>query len=348
MREKQITVTFGVIAYNEHRYLPDLLGDLLNQTYNKEFIEVILVDGGSTDDTYEIMANFQNNHRNEYRKIMVLDNPKRIQPAGWNVVIRNSTADLLLRIDAHARLPEDFIESNIECINSGEFICGGPRENIIDEDTSWKQMLLTAEQSMFGSGIASYRKETKTKKYVKSLFHGAYRKEVIEKVGLFNENLIRTEDNEYHYRILKGGYQICYDPHIHSYYQTRSSLKGMLKQKFQNGFWIGKTLFVCGGCVSVFHLIPFAFVMAIFGTGLLGKCEIFWPAMLLWIIYAIANLSMTVLAVINNKKKSPMLMLLPIIFVLLHIGYGLGTGIGFFTGIIEILCRRNKYSKSVE
>ena len=209
-------------------------------------------------------------------------------------------------------------------------------------------MLLTAEQSMFGSGIASYRKETKTKKYVKSLFHGAYRKEVIEKVGLFNENLIRTEDNEYHYRILKEGYQICYDPHIHSYYQTRSSLRGMLKQKFQNGVWIGKTLFVCVGCVSVFHLVPFVFVIAVLGTVLLGGCGMYWPAMLLWIAYATANFSMTVLAVVNKNKKNPMLLLLPIIFLLLHVGYGLGTGIGLLEGTIEILGRKNKYDESIE
>ena len=145
MGEKVQTVTVGVIAYNEHRYLPDLIVDLLNQTYPKNLTEIILVDGNSTDDTWSIMKSFQEEHLGEYRGIQVLGNPKRIQPAGWNVVISNFTSDVLLRIDAHARLPEDFIEKNMICINSGEAVCGGPRENIIDEDTPWKKMLLTAK-----------------------------------------------------------------------------------------------------------------------------------------------------------------------------------------------------------
>ena len=220
------TVTVGVIAYNEQKYLPDLLSDLLKQTYPKHLIEVVLVDGKSADETRKIMEGFWSSHVSEYRRILVQTNEKRIQPAGWNVVIQNFTSDILLRIDAHARIPEDFIEKNVDCINSGEYVCGGPRENIIDEDTPWKRMLLSAERSMFGSGIASYRNTTEERKYVKSVFHAAYRREVVEKVGVFNENLIRTEDNEYHYRIREAGYRICYDPSIKSYYQQEAASKG--------------------------------------------------------------------------------------------------------------------------
>ncbi len=322
------TVTFGVIAYNEHKYLPALLSDLIRQTYPKSLIEVILVDGASTDDTCEIMRTFQEEHKNVYRDIKVLNNSKRIQPAGWNVVIRNSSSDILLRIDAHARLPEDFIEKNISCLNTGENVCGGPRENIIDEDTLWKRMLLTAEQSVFGAGIASYRQGTDEKKYVKSLFHGAYRQEVIDKVGMFNEKLIRTEDNEFHYRIRKVGYKICYEPQIKSYYQTRNSLKGMLKQKFQNGLWIGITLFICPGCISLFHLVPFAFVLAILLTAIIGTCGITLPAIVLWIAYGMVELGIAVLPTIKNGKLSCLCLALPLIFGLLHMSYGVGTMIG--------------------
>ncbi len=322
------TVTFGVIAYNEHRYLPELLDDLMQQTYNKKLIEVILVDGESTDDTWQIMLDFRDKHKDEFRDVKTLKNTKRVQPAGWNMVIKKSTTDVLLRIDAHARLPKDFIEKNMDRINSGECVCGGPRENIIDEDTPWKQMLLMAEQSMFGSGFASYRQETVEKKDVKSLFHGAYRKEVLEKVGLFNEGLSRTEDNEYHYRVRKAGYRICYDPAIHSYYQTRSSLKGMLQQKYLNGMWIGKTLFICPGCLSLFHLVPFAFVIAILLTTIMGILGLVWPAVALWIAYGAANLGMTAMSIIGGKQRSLALIALPAVFLGLHVAYGVGTLIG--------------------
>ena len=333
MGDKVQTVTFGVIAYNEQRYLPDLLEDLLKQTYSRMLTEVILVDGDSNDETWQIMELFKKQHDTEYLSIRLLHNSKRIQPVGWNIVIQNSTAEVILRIDAHARLPEDFIEKNMKCINGGEYVCGGPRENIIDEDTPWKQMLLAAEQSLFGSGIASYRQATQGKKYVKSLFHGAYRQEVFNQVGLFNEKLIRTEDNEFHYRIREAGYRFCYNPEIKSYYQTRNSLRGMLRQKYQNGLWIGKTLFVCPKCISIFHLIQFAFVCAIVLTGILLEFHIQWPALCLWFAYGLANVFTTITAIVGMKHKSLCIVALPFVFLLLHTSYGVGT----MKGVLNML-----------
>ena len=329
------TVTFGVIAYNEHGYLPDLLDDLMHQSYPHEFIEVILVDGESTDDTWDIMKSFSIQHIGEFLKIRLYKNPKRIQPAGWNIVLQNSTSDILLRIDAHARIPKDFVEKNVDCINRGEYVCGGPRENIIDEDTAWKRTLLMAEQSMFGAGVASYRKSTNEAKYVKSLFHAAYRKEVIDRVGMFNESLIRTEDNEYHYRVNKSGYKIYYNPEIQSCYQTRNSLKGMLKQKWLNGFWIGKTLFICPACISLFHLVPVAFVFAIVISTILAICGLSWPTVCLWFLYGILTVAMTVVAIISNKEKNICMVILPVVFFLLHISYGVGTIAGIINGVFK-------------
>ncbi len=322
------TVSFGVIAYNEERYLPELLGNLLDQTYPKKYTEVILVDSGSSDCTKQIMETFQEKYACEYLSVRVLDNPKKVQPSGWNVVIKNSTADVILRIDAHAKLPADFVEKNMACINSGEWVCGGPRENIIDEDTPWKRMLLDAEQSLFGSGFASYRRETDEKKYVSSLFHGAYRCEVFERVGLFNEELIRTEDNEIHYRIRQNGYQICYDPAIKSYYQTRNSLKRMLKQKYQNGFWIGKTLFVCPGCISLFHLVPFGFVVALAVS--LGLCcfGVWWVLATMMAAYLAFVLFNAGTCLVKTQNKADLI--LPVVYFLMHFMYGAGTVVGIW------------------
>lgn len=318
-----VTVTFGVIAYNEQQYLPDLLDSLTKQSYPKNLIEVVFVDGGSTDSTKQLMKDFQKEHEREFLSIKIYDNLKRVQPAGWNIVICNSTADIILRIDAHANLPNDFVESNVECINSGEYVCGGPRQNIIDEDTPWKRMLLNAELSLFGAGFASYRQETRQKKYVKSVFHGAYRKEVFNKIGMFNETLIRTEDNEIHYRIRKAGYKICYDPQIRSYYQTRNSLRKMLKQKFSNGFWIGKTLFICPKCISLFHLAPLCFVIGGMMVILLCCFDIWLPVGALLILYCSFLLINTLSCLI--KTKAIINFALPILIFLMHVSYGCGT-----------------------
>ena len=323
-RKKCETVTFGVIAFNEQKYLPSLLSDLIKQTYKKKLIEVILVDGGSADNTKSIMQEFKNNYITFFRCIKVLDNLKRVQPAGWNVVIDNAECDVILRIDAHARLPENYIEKCMLRINAGEDVCGGPRENIIDENTGWKKMLLNAEQSMFGAGIASYRQNTNKIKYVKSVFHGAYRREIFRKVGIFNEALLRTEDNEFHYRIRAAEYRICYDPEIKSYYQTRNTLSGMLKQKYQNGYWIGRTLFICPKCISIFHLVPFGFVCALITTAVLAVFSVSWPLQVLCGAYCCANLLM-IFDTFTKGNNNINNLLLPGIFFLLHTFYGIGT-----------------------
>lgn len=321
------TITIGIIALNEEKYLPKLLEQILGQTYSLRNIELILADSGSEDRTKKLMKEFQRQNGNKFRNIKVLDNPKKKQAAGWNVVIQNMLCDALIRLDAHAMIPENFVEKNVACLNSGEAVCGGTRTNVIDEATPWKRTLLTAEQSMFGSGIAPYRRSTETKKYVNSVFHTCYRKEVIEKVGLFNEELLRTEDNEYHYRVRKAGYRICYDEDIQSYYQTRNTLRGMIKQKYGNGFWIGKTVKKCPKCLSLYHLIPGAFVAMLAVTGVIGIVGYPLWFELLSSLYGIVCLILTIACLIKDKGLITDVALIGI-FPFLHISYGVGTVLG--------------------
>lgn len=326
-------MTIGIIALNEDKYLPQLLDEINQQTYPKKLIEVVLVDSGSTDKTRELMENFAKKNCNYFHTVRVLDNQKHIQAAGWNVVINNMTSDCLIRIDAHAMIPKDFVEKNIECLNWGEYVCGGPRVNVIDENTIWKRTLLTAEQSMFGSGIAPYRRSTDKKKYVNSVFHTCYRRKVIKSVGLFNEELLRTEDNEYHYRVRNAGYRICYDEAIHSFYQTRSTLRGMIKQKYGNGYWVGITLKKCPKCLSCYHLVPGIFVASILATGVLGIAG--YPELfrLFTGVYGIVCVILTIACLLKGHDTILDLTLI-VIFPLLHISYGLGTIFGIVANTI--------------
>lgn len=317
-------VSIGIIAFNEEIYLPNLLNDINNQNYPHEKIEVILVNSLSTDKTLEIMKIFKAD--NDFYKVSIFDNPKKILSAGWNIASKNFNGDCLIRIDAHASIPNDFISKNVNLILSGEDVVGGQRPNIIDENTPWKKTLLDAETSMFGSGIAPFRNSTK-KSYVKSIFHGMYKREVIENVGLFNEKLHRTEDNEFNYRVRKRGYKLCYSDEIISYQHTRSTLSKMLKQKYSNGKWIGLTTAVCRECLSIYHYIPFAFLISLIVATLLIPLSII-PFILVMGSYSLVNLSMSIVSFIKSKFN-PFNLLLPIIFFMLHISYGLGTLIGF-------------------
>ena len=329
----KLFITMCVIAYNEENSINNILSCIKEQDYDHKSMEIVLVDGMSSDKTRDIMVDFAKNNENEFDRVVVLDNPKRTLPSGWNVALREYKGDAIIKVDAHAVIPQDFVSKNVAVLNTGEYICGGQRPNIIDEPTPFKETLLLAESSMFGSSIAAYRNNP-GKTYVKSLFHAAYRREVFEKVGFFNEELARTEDNEIHYRMRKAGYKLCFDPDIISYQYTRSSLSSMLKQKYANGFWIGKTSKVCPGCLSIYHFVPFAFVsaiiMSVIGTGQ----KICMPlnrlakklTKLMWSAYGLLAAVMSAFSVMKaGKKKNMTNVALPFLFLLLHVSYGVGT-----------------------
>lgn len=334
-----MTVSLCIIAYNEEKTLKSLFNDLCNQTYPHEKIEVVLVNAMSTDKTRELMEEFAK-EENGFRKITVLDNPRKTQATGWNVAIRAAKEEVIIRIDAHTMIPEDFVKKNILCLERGESVSGGPRPNIVAEDTPWQQTLLLAEESLFGSGIAPYRRKYHNA-YVKSVFHGAYRREVFEKAGLFDEQLGRTEDNEMNYRIRKAGYKIYYDSNIISYQHIRNSWWGMIKQKYGNGKWIGLTSGICIQCLSIFHFVPFCFVLGILIAVLLFILGIRIPLIVLIAAYIVVNLVMTYVAC-KRKKKYIQYFFLPFLFLSLHLAYGIGT----MSGIVQMPFWRKKYWKS--
>lgn len=322
-----MTVSLCVIALNEETFLPSLLNDLYAQTYPHEETEIVLVDSGSTDATKQIMREFAQRHEHEYMAIKLADNPKKIQAAGWNVAIAHAEADVIIRIDAHTHIPSDFVTKNMTLQQEGEYVTGGVRPCLIENKGAWSELLLEAENSLFGSSINVSRRGTK-RQYVKTMFHAAYRREVFEKAGVFNENLLRTEDNEMHYRIRKAGFRFCFEPQIVSYQYARSSLKRMVRQKYANGRSIALTLGVCPGCISLFHMVPFAFVMAIVVGAVLGLAGLWLPGVLLWGVYGAVAVFMSVMSAIGNKGRSWRFFLLPFLFLLLHLSYGVGTLVG--------------------
>lgn len=331
-------VSLCIIAYNEETVISNLLSQVKSQTYPHNKTEIVLVDSNSNDNTKKIFTDFADKNKNEYISVKVLDNIKKNQASGWNTAIKNTVGDIIIRIDAHGEIPENFIEKNVEVIESGEYVCGGSRPNIVDNPTNFKNMLFLAESSMFGSSIAGYRRKTDKKKYVNSVFHGAYRREVFEKVGGFNENLGRTEDNELHYRIRTAGYKICQSSDIISYQHIRGTFGSMLKQKYGNGKWIGLTTGVCPKCLSLFHFVPFCFVFALILTLVLSAIGIIMgigllslPIIILISVYAAADLLMTVMAIISSEKKHIVQLLLPFVFFMLHCSYGIGTIAGLIT-----------------
>ena len=282
----------------------------------------------SKDDSWKILEHFKNSNHDFY-DVVLLKNPKVILSAGMNVGIKAARGECILKVDCHSHITDNFIENNVKIIEEGEDVCGGPRPNIIENADNFSKTLLLVEENMFGSGIADYRKKT-TKKYVSSVFQGMYKKSIFDKIGLLDEKVGRVEDNELHYRIRKNGYKIRYSNDILSYQYTRPTLKRMLKQKYSNGYWIGKVSHVYPKAFSIFHFVPLAFVLAIiFSLCMIPITSIF--IILLSSVYFLFTMLITIMTIINNKFNITIL-LMPIILFLIHVYYGVGTLVGLIKG----------------
>ena len=320
-------VSIIITARNEEKYLPMLFKDILNQTYPLQNIEVVLMDSNSKDNTRTLMEEFKTN--NESLSVQIVTNERQIQAAGFNEGVKHATGDVVLKIDAHSRIPADFVQKNVNEIMAGAYVCGGNRPTVVDSDDDFSKTLHIVEESALGSSIANYRKSN-TKRKVNSIFHGMYRKEVFEKVGLADERLLRTEDNEFHYRVRKSGYDIIFNPEIESYQYIRPTFIKMIKQKFANGYWIGLTSHICRDCLSLFHFGPGVFVATLLVLMMLTPIS-FAPLLTVFGLYLLAVLGLSILE-ISKQKFNPTLLLIPFIMMAVHFAYGLGTIKGWIFG----------------
>lgn len=322
-------VSIVITALNEEKYLPGLFDTILAQVYDHSKIEIIFADSNSTDSTYDLMAKFQEEYKDQFFKIAILKNYQGSQASGFNLCVNHSSGDVILKIDAHSTITTNFVSENVKTINRGEAICGGKRPTICLDSSNFSQTLHLLEESIFGSSIANYRKQDK-EMYVNSIFHGMYKKEVFEVCGLVNENLGRTEDNEFHYRVRMAGYKIKYNPDIVSYQYIRPTLKSMIRQKYLNGYWIGLTSHVVPKCFSLHHFIPLVFVLSILFFATLGIYS-FYPLILLLSTYFLMVGSITLFNLFTKEFRWTH----PLLFLLIpsiHISYGIGTLIGLIKG----------------
>ena len=320
-------VSIIITARNEEKYLPMLFEDILNQTFPLQNIEVVLMDSNSTDNTRLVMEEFKKN--NETLSVQIVTNERQIQAAGFNEGVKHATGDVVLKIDAHSRIPADFVQKNVDEILAGAYVCGGNRPTVVDSDDDFSKTLHIVEESALGSSIANYRKSN-VKRKVNSIFHGMYRKEVFDKVGLADERLLRTEDNEFHYRVRKAGYDIIFNPEIESYQYIRPTFTKMIQQKFANGYWIGLTSHVCRDCLSLFHFGPGVFVATLLVLMMLTLVS-FVPLLTVVFLYLLAVLGLSIFE-ISKQKFNPTLLLIPFIMIAIHFAYGVGTIKGWIFG----------------
>ena len=319
-------ISFIIVALNAGKCLGLLLHDLRDQTRPPEQIELLLVDSASGDNTLEVMREFAASAPFD---VKILSNPKKWLASGINVALREATGDAIIRLDAHARIPADFLERNVKALEAGEDIVGGSVLSAEPKD-SWECVMRALDTSRFCGGAAPFR-NSGSARYVDTLAYALYRREVYDRVGEYDERLRRTEDNDMHYRMHKAGYRFAFSPDICSYHAARSTLRGQLRQKWGNGYWIGRTMHIQPRCFAPRHLIPALFVLAVIaGLLLLPICT--WPLITLLGVYAAADLLFALRSSLEQKESRLLcLITLPFLFPAVHIVYGAGTLLGLLT-----------------
>lgn len=320
-------VSFAIVAYNAQDHIEKLLSDLLLQDYPAQGIELLLVDSASTDKTRAQMEAFA---RTAPMAVRVLDNPARWLAPGINVALDAAQGDYFVRLDAHARIPADFISRSVRALEAGWDIVGGRVDGSVPQ-TPWQAVLTGLDTSRFAGGAAPFRNAGEARD-VDTLAYAMYRIEVYRRVGRYDERLRRTEDNEMHYRMRQAGYRFRYCPDIRSYHTARASLRGQLRQKWGNGLWVGRTMGVSPRCFALRHFVPALFVLSLLLALFLACAGFFLPLAVLLAVYGAAD----VFFGIKDALKAPVgrlscVLMLPWLFPCVHIAYGLGTLCGLLT-----------------
>jgi succinoglycan biosynthesis protein ExoA len=223
---------------NEADHIEACLERLLRQAYPRDRLEVVVVDGASDDGTREVVERVRANHPDA--DLRLLDNPQRTVPPALNIGIRAARGDVIVRMDGHAVPAPDYVAACVAALaRSGAANVGGVVE--AEGATPFGQAVALATQHPLGAGDAKHRIGGAAGD-VDTVPFGAFRRDVFEKVGLFDESLVRNQDYEFNVRIRAAGERVHFDPRIRFAYTPRGSVRALWSQYLQYGWWKVETV----------------------------------------------------------------------------------------------------------
>ena len=324
VKDKFFSFSIVIPTYNEQDYIGNCIESILDQNYDKELIQIVVVDGASSDNTLSIVREYQNKNPNVKLEI----NPGRRTPQSLNIGIKCSNGEVVVILGAHTKLDKDFIFYNNKLLNEKNVqITGGTQIN--RGMTFMQRSIGLAMENPFAMASAPYRWSSK-EQYVDTVVYAAYRRELFDVVGFFEENFTISEDAEFNWRLRKAGYKIFFSPKIKSYYYPRKELKKFIYQMFRYGILRVNVLKKHFSAFKISHIVPPLFVLSLiilFALTLLSKIDTVYVLIFI-LFYLVANLIGTLLKM--NKENLLYVLIVPIIIFLMHFSWGLG----FIVGLI--------------
>ena len=332
----QDLVSVIIPCFNEEKNIAQTLNALVQQTYPPDCLEILVIDGLSTDRTRAIVTDYANAH--PQTNLRLLDNQRRIIPAALNIGIQRAKGDYIVRVDAHVIPSNNYVQRCVELLQSGiADNVGGCLTYALADDSPVARAISYAIGHPFGVGDALYRYAQKAV-FVDTVPFGAYMRTLFDKVGLYDEELQTNEDYDLNYRIRRGGGKVYLSPDIVSTYIPRSSFSALANQYYRYGWWKVKMLRKYPSSLRWRQMVPPAFVVAFVTLGI-GSL-IAWPLAFLWFALMAIYLSMCaiVTAQIMRRRRCGLRVgvFLPWAFVVVHFSWGLGFGASLLTQLLRV------------
>lgn len=303
---------------NEEKFIERCLKSIVKQDYPKNKFEILVIDGMSEDKTRKIVKNLQENNKN----IMLFNNSKKTVPYALNIGIKKARGEVIIRVDGHSEIAKDYFRKCIYYLDKTDADCVGGPIKTIGESATGKAIAKIMSSSIGGS----YFRFLKKKRYVDTLAFGAYKKEVFEKIGLFDINQKRSQDSEFNFRLRENNGRIFMSPDIKSNYYCRNSFAKLFKQYLDYGIYKTRVYRKHPKFLKIKNLCPLLLV--------LSPLTLFFSKFLfLFILIAYAAFLLSYSSIISSGLKE-FFIIVPAL-VIMHISYGLGYLIGIFNFLIR-------------
>jgi GT2 family glycosyltransferase len=317
----RIAITAVVAAYNEERHIHACIEGLLNQQGVPGELEIIVVDGMSTDHTLSMIRHFP-----EYgTTLRVVQNPRRLQVYAWNLGLAAARGEYVTFVSAHAEYEPTYLASCLEVMKRTNATAVGGVPVAYGEEGIAKA-IAWAMSSPFGMGNARFRYTT-SEEETDTIFGIFTRRDTLERIGGFDERVPFDEDSELNYRLRRAGAKLVVSPAIGVRYHVRQSLKSLSKQMRRYGYWRRYTQLLHGGAVPARVMVPPAFLAAL----VLSLVLLATPVRAL---SAAIPLAYAAFAIFAAAKSIPRIgvaaVTVPIVLATMHVAYGAGWWNGFF------------------
>jgi glycosyltransferase involved in cell wall biosynthesis len=314
---------------NESDTIERCINGILINDYPREHMEVIVVDGGSTDNTRSIVKKLMVGDE----RVKLLDNPARITPVGVNLGIRHSTGDLIVFMSGHAVMSRNFMAELARVIKEHPDVwrAGGVMETV--SDTHMGRVIAAAQSSPVGVGPGNWRVGVR-EGYVHQVCFAVVPRFVFDRVGLYDEELVRNQDDEFNQRVREAGGKHYMNPAVRIQYFARGSLRHLARQYYQYGFWRIRTIQKRGRPAHMRQILPVFFVLGWIVLALGGLfSSLLWLALVAYASLYAGGLIANIIWVSRHHALSVAL-LTPLACAAMHFSYGFGVLHGFWSFVV--------------